>query len=72
MLHQLSYVTGLCNGVYDVTLFDLSTCVFVCVDVPAELSDELGQQYGGHQAPAGPQRRHEGARSTLRHGPVAH
>lgn len=29
-------------------LCDLSVCVFVCVDVPAELSDELGQQHGGH------------------------
>lgn len=53
-------------------LCDLSACVFVCVDVPAELPDELGQQHGGHQAPAGPQRRDEGARPALRHGPVAH
>lgn len=50
---------------------DLWVCVCVSMFV-AELSDELGQQHGGHQAPAGPQRCDEGACTALRHGLVAH
>ena len=44
-------------------------CVFVCVDVPAELAP---QQLGGHQAPAGSERRHEGPRPALRDAAVPH